>query len=117
MSQSSVSGRFFAGGEDAADDEPAFHDEPAPQSSLSEPPAPRTQEQEARRPKPVPGKESSLQVDPTLPLRLAQERLRTERVFAELGQHNRSAGGEAWDLCEAGLSSIASIVKVLAILP
>ena len=75
------------------------------------------QEKEASRPKPVPGKGSSFQVDPALPLRLAQERLRAERVFAELGQHNRSAGGEAWDLCEAGLSSIVSVVKVLALLP
>ena len=50
-------------------------------------------------------------VDPMLPLRLAQERLRTERVFADLAQHNRAAGGEAWDLAEVGLTSIAWIVK------
>lgn len=50
-------------------------------------------------------------VDPMLPLRLAQERLRTERVFADLARHNRAAGGEAWDLAEVGLNSIAWIVK------
>lgn len=71
------------------------------------------QEKEAVRPKPVPG-QGPLGVDPALPLRLAQERLRTERVFADLAQHNRVAGGEAWDLFEAGLSSIVSVVKGLA---
>jgi hypothetical protein len=50
-------------------------------------------------------------VDPMLPLRLAQERLRTERVFADLAQHNRAAGGEAWDLVEVGLTSIGRIVR------
>jgi Zn-finger nucleic acid-binding protein len=74
------------------------------------------QDKEALRPKPLPGKRAP-GVDPALPLRLATERLRAERVFAELGQHNRSAGGEAWDLFEAGLSSIVSVVKVLAVLP
>ncbi|MEO5823360.1 MAG: zf-TFIIB domain-containing protein [Vicinamibacteraceae bacterium] len=53
-------------------------------------------------------------VDPMLPLRLAQERLRAERVFADLATHNRSAGGEAWDLFEVGLSSLVTIVKTIA---
>ena len=53
-------------------------------------------------------------VDPMLPLRLAQERLRTERVFAELGQHNRAVGVPAWDLVEVGLSSLGSVLKVLS---
>lgn len=52
-------------------------------------------------------------VDPMLPLRLAQERLRTERVFADLGQHNRAVGVPAWDLVEVGLSSLGSVLKVL----
>jgi Zn-finger nucleic acid-binding protein len=69
------------------------------------------QEKEALRPKPQPGR-SLLEVDPTLPLRLAQERLRTERVFAELGQHNRSVGWtglDSWNVVDAGLASILSI--------
>jgi Zn-finger nucleic acid-binding protein len=70
------------------------------------------QDKEARRPKPVPG-QSPMHVDPMLPLRLAQERLRTERVFADLAQHNRVAGGEVWDLFDVGLSSIGWIVKTL----
>jgi Zn-finger nucleic acid-binding protein len=52
-------------------------------------------------------------VDPMLPLRLAQERLRAERVFADLAQHNRAVGAEAWDLVEVGLSSIGWIVKTI----
>lgn len=71
------------------------------------------QDKEAMRPKPVPGK-SPMQVDPTLPLRLAQERLRSERVFADLAQHNRVSGGEAWDLVDVGLTSIGWIVKTIA---
>lgn len=70
------------------------------------------QDKEALRPKPVPGK-SLLQVDPTLPLRLAQERLRTERVFSELASHNRAVAFttlDAWDLVDAGLSSFVSIL-------
>jgi Zn-finger nucleic acid-binding protein len=55
-------------------------------------------------------------VDPMLPLRLAQERLRTERVFADLATHNRSAGGDGWDLFEVGLNSIVSVVKGLGAL-
>jgi Zn-finger nucleic acid-binding protein len=71
------------------------------------------QEKEALRPKPLPGR-GPLQVDPTLPLRLAQERLRAERVFADLASHNRAVAFttvESWDLVEAGLSSIVSILR------
>ena len=71
------------------------------------------QEKEAQRPKPLPGKGSSRQVDPALPLRLATERLRGERVFADLARHNQSyAAGDllAWDLVATGLSSIVSIL-------
>jgi len=70
------------------------------------------QEKEALRPKPVPGR-SPLQVDPMLPMRLAQERLRTERVFSELASHNRAVAlttVDAWDLVDAGLSSFVSIL-------
>jgi ferredoxin len=71
------------------------------------------QSKEAQRPKPVPGK-SPLQVDPMLPLRLAQERLRTEKVFADLAKHDRSMGGfGSWNLVDVGLSSIASLLKAL----
>ena len=52
-------------------------------------------------------------VDPMLPFRLAQERIRAERVFADLARHNRSTG-DTWDLFEAGLSSIVTIVKTIA---
>jgi hypothetical protein len=73
------------------------------------------QDREALRPQPSPG-QNPLDVDPTLPLRLAQERLRTERVFADLARHNRRvevAGGEAWDLFDAGLSSIGTLVELI----
>ena len=73
------------------------------------------QEKEVLRPKATPGK-SPLQVDPTLPLRLAQERLRAERVFADLAAHHRSAGFTAFhtlDLVDVGLSSIVSILGSL----
>jgi hypothetical protein len=71
------------------------------------------QAREAMRPKPVPGK-SPLEVDPTLPLRLAQERLRTERVFADLARHERAHGGFAsWDLVDVGLASMVSILSTL----
>ena len=57
----------------------------------------------------VVGKLTHAGVDPTLPLRLAQERMRAERVFAELGQHNRSVTASfEWDLFDAGLSSVVS---------
>jgi hypothetical protein len=68
------------------------------------------QTREAERPKPVPGK-SPLQVDPTLPLRLAHERLRAERVFAEIESHERARGGlGSVDLVDVGLSSLVSIL-------
>jgi Zn-finger nucleic acid-binding protein len=70
------------------------------------------QSREAMRPKPVPGK-SPLQVDPTLPLRLAQERLRAERVFVDLAKYERACGYGSWNLVDVGLSSIASILKAL----
>jgi Zn-finger nucleic acid-binding protein len=75
------------------------------------------QEKEQGRPKPegppVPGKPFA-GVDPALPLRLAQERMRAERVFAELGQHNRSVVASLeWDLFDAGLSSIVSFLGEL----
>jgi Zn-finger nucleic acid-binding protein len=53
-------------------------------------------------------------VDPMLPFRLAQERLRTERVFADMAMHNRSSGADTWDLFETGLSSLVTIVKTIA---
>jgi hypothetical protein len=70
------------------------------------------QEREALRPKPQPGK-PLLEVDPTLPIRLAQERLKTERVFAQLGQHNRAVGWTGlatWDVVDAGLASILAVL-------
>jgi hypothetical protein len=75
------------------------------------------QDKELGRPKPggpaVPGKPFA-GVDPTLPLRLAQERMRSERVFAELGQHNRSVVASLeWDLFDAGLSSVVSFLGEL----
>ena len=73
------------------------------------------QEKEAQRPKATPGK-GPLQVDPTLPLRLATERLRAERVFADLATHNRSLAFSAFntlDLVDVGLSSIVSILGSL----
>ena len=70
------------------------------------------QDKEAMRPKPVAG-QGPLQVDPTLPLRLAHERLRSERVFADLAHHNRTAGVETWDLFDVGLTSIVAVVKAL----
>ena len=69
------------------------------------------QDKEALRPKPVSGK-GPLGVDPALPLRLAAERLRGERVFADLARHNRSyVAGDllAWDLVAAGLSSLGDV--------
>ena len=59
------------------------------------------------------GRDRLAGVDPMLPLRLAQERLRTERVFADLAKHNRTSGTEVWDLFEVGLSSIVHVVKGL----
>lgn len=56
-------------------------------------------------------------VDPALPLLMAQERLRTERVFAELGERTRSdslAGIRTWNLVEAGISSVARLLDTLA---
>lgn len=74
------------------------------------------QERELRRPEPgapaVPDQPFA-GVDPTLPLRLAQERMRSERVFAELGQHNRSFASLEWDLFDAGLSSVVSFFGAL----
>ena len=68
------------------------------------------QTREAERPKPVPGK-TPLDVDPTLPLRLAHERLRAERVFADIAQHERARGGfGSVDLVDVGLSSLLSIL-------
>jgi hypothetical protein len=69
------------------------------------------QEKEALRPKPSPGT-GPLGVDPALPLRLAAERLRGERVFADLARHNQPYGAGdtlAWDLVAAGLSSIGEL--------
>jgi hypothetical protein len=69
------------------------------------------QTKEVTRAKPVPGK-SPLEVDPTLALRLAQERLRSERVFADLARHERAHGGLAsWDLVDVGLTSIVAILS------
>jgi len=65
------------------------------------------QEKEARRPKPSGA--GATGVDPALPLRLAAERLRGERVFADLARHNQPYGAGdvlAWDLVATGLSSI-----------
>ena len=72
------------------------------------------QDKEAGRPKPVPGKDRPLGVDPALPLLLARERLRTERVFADLARYDRSIGGfGGLDLVDAGLSSLVSILGTL----
>jgi hypothetical protein len=52
-------------------------------------------------------------VDPALPLRLAAERLRGERVFADLARRNQSYGAGdllAWDLVATGLSSIGEFL-------
>ena len=71
------------------------------------------QEREAQRPKPG---AAGTGVDPALPLRLAAERLRGERVFADLARHNRSYGAGdlfAWDLVATGLSSIGEILVSL----
>lgn len=71
------------------------------------------QAHEAMRPKPVPGK-SPLEVDPTLPLQLAHERLRAERVFADLARHDRASGGfGSVDLVDVGLTSIIKILGAL----
>ena len=77
------------------------------------------QEREAGRPKPmaapspkgtpVPGPWPD-GIDPLLRMRLAQERLKTERVFASLAGHNQSAGAGSWDLLDAGLSSILGVL-------
>jgi Zn-finger nucleic acid-binding protein len=68
---------------------------------------------------PAPGarRDPNAGVDPMLPLRLAQERLRSERVFAELERHNRDVGVPAWDLVEVGLSSLGSVLKALVHIP
>jgi hypothetical protein len=72
-------------------------------------------DKELARPKPVPGK-GRLGVDPALPLLLAHERLRAERVFSDLARHNRSTAGAddlgAWDLVETGLSAIGTILSL-----
>jgi hypothetical protein len=53
-------------------------------------------------------------VDPTLPLRLATERLRTERVFAALAADRTAhAGLDSWSLVDSGLSAIASALGAL----
>jgi hypothetical protein len=67
------------------------------------------QNREAERPKPVPGK-TPLEVDPTLPLRLATERLRAERVFADIARQDRSGGLASVDLVDVGLSSLVAIL-------
>ena len=75
------------------------------------------QTRETVRPKPVPG-QSPLEVDPTLPLRLAHERLRAERVFSDLARHDRATGVDgSWDLIDVGLSSMGSVLKGLVLLP
>ena len=71
------------------------------------------QEKETGRPKPVPGK-GPLGVDPALPLLLAREHLRTERVFADLARYDRSIGGfGGLDLVDASLSSLVSLLGSL----
>ncbi len=83
------------------------------------------EEREATRRRPFSGdapagtgerREPGAGVDPLLPLRLERERLHVERVFADMASHNRSVafGSVAsWDLVDAGLSSIGTILKRL----
>jgi Zn-finger nucleic acid-binding protein len=52
--------------------------------------------------------------DPTLPFRLAEERLRTERVFAALAAHARtSPATQSWTLVDTGLRSLAAVLDAL----
>ena len=68
------------------------------------------QDKETVRPKPVAGK-GPLGVDPALPLMLAHERLRAERIFADLARQDRSIGNV--DLVDAGLTSLVSVLGAL----
>jgi hypothetical protein len=54
-------------------------------------------------------------VDPSLPLRLAHERLKAERVFAELATHSQSVAGTSasWSLVDTGLSSLQHVLDAL----
>ena len=71
------------------------------------------QQKETVRPKPVAGT-GPLGVDPALPLRLATERLRAERVFADLGRQNQAVPFATWDLFDAGLTSISWVLRSLS---
>jgi hypothetical protein len=55
------------------------------------------------------------QVDPSWPLRLAHERLKTERLFAELGEHSRLAATAftTESLVETGLLSLGRLLEHL----
>jgi hypothetical protein len=53
-------------------------------------------------------------LDPTLALRLAEERLRTERVFADLARHAKNARGtDSWTLVDTGLRSLVAVLDSL----
>ncbi len=53
-------------------------------------------------------------LDPTLPLRIAEERLRTERVFADLAEHAREyRGSQSWNLVDTGLRSLVAVLDAL----
>lgn len=49
-------------------------------------------------------------IDPTLPLRMAEERLRTERVFADLAAHGHASQRASWSLVDTGLHAVAALV-------
>ena len=54
-------------------------------------------------------------VDPSWPLRLAHERLKTERLFAEIGQQSRehASSWSAGTLVESGLASLGLVLEQL----
>lgn len=53
------------------------------------------------------------QSDPLLPFRLAEERLRTERVFVELAQHQRHSRSGQWSLVDAGFDSLTTVLDTI----
>lgn len=55
------------------------------------------------------------QVDPSLPLRLAQETLRTERVFAALAGGRQGTANPSWSVVDAGLHSLSAALSALGL--
>lgn len=53
------------------------------------------------------------QLDPLLPLRVAEERLRTERVFADLATEAKGSRSGSWSLVDTGLRSLAAVLDTL----